>query len=494
MISLISGGNRVTPPPKFESRTAPKETADKALEAFIKTTFTDKKEISVNEFTSFLGTIQNWICSANDFDIRSKKAAIGEIEDKDGNVTGGNIIGLMTKIASSNPAVAAILEERKTTAWIDKEIKNIATTLTDVTEGYENLKHLSITDKVLQMGLTDETSSEIANHLKKSPHLIKFTGTKYTEEEQKAVLFTIIEESVKKANAESSPEKKADVLSETLNQALGENAFKFSNDFIQKSATEIENNVSLINSVNLGLNNTKLIKCITGDINSVKERLAEVPNGEKSLEQKWTEISKTLSPEEINQVKADTDKFIARLQELVKTGDYKLGTKEGEENIRKEIENFKNKYKAPETASSADAAKAAQLNEALSTYFDLVTNKAAEANETKKDISNILNGSGLGNLFGQGIAAIALFTAFKALTSGNSHMANVLGMQAQGGGFMKKALGLVFMATVMNNTGLMSGLQDETKNTVTPLSSTKDETGNSTQSLVKRAASALLGV
>ena len=461
MISLISGGNRVTPPPQIKSRTEPKETADQALEAFIKTTFTDKKEISVNEFTSFLGTIQNWICSANDFDIRSKKAAIGEIEDKDGNVTGGNIIGLMTKMAESNPAVAAILEERKTTAWIDKEIKNIATTLTDVTEGYENLKHLSITDKVLQMGLTDETSSEIANHLKKSPHLIKFTGTKYTEEEQKAVLFTIIEESVKKANAESSPEKKADVLSETLNQALGENAFKFSNDFIQKSATEIENNVSLINSVNLGLNNTKLIKCITGDINSVKERLAEVPNGEKSLEQKWTEISKTLSPEEINQVKADTDKFIARLQELVKTGDYKLGTKEGEENIRKEIENFKNKYKAPETASSADAAKAAQLNEALSTYFDLVTNKAAEANETKKDISNILNGSGLGNLFGQGIAAIVLFTAFKALTGGNSHMANGLGMQAQGGGFMKKALGLVFMATVMNNTGLLTGTDDQ---------------------------------
>jgi hypothetical protein len=74
-------------------------------------------------------------------------------------------------------------------------------------------------------------------------------------------------------------------------------------------------------------------------------------------------------------------------------------------------------------------------------------------------------------------------------------MANGLGMQAAGGGgFMKKALGLVFMATVMNNTGLMSGLQDETKNTLTPLSSTKDETGNSTQSLLKTAASALLGV
>jgi hypothetical protein len=40
-------------------------------------------------------------------------------------------------------------------------------------------------------------------------------------------------------------------------------------------------------------------------------------------------------------------------------------------------------------------------------------------------------------------------------------MANGLGMQASGGGFMKKALGLVFMATVMNNTGLLSGADDQ---------------------------------
>jgi hypothetical protein len=464
MITLRSGANRTTPPPKFESRTAPKETADKALEAIIETAFKGKKEISVNEFKGFLGTIQDWICSANDndFDIRSKKTAIGNIEDNNGNVTGGNVIKIMTRMAESNPAVAAILEERKTTAWIDKEIKNIATTLTDVTEGYENLKHLSITDKVLQMGLTDETSNAIAKHLKesldkKSPQSINFTGpNNYTEEEQKAVLYTILEKAVQKANAESTPEKKASVLSETLNQALGENAFKFSQNFIQESAAEIEKNISLINSINLGLKNTKLIKFITGDINTVKERLAEVSDGEKSLEQKWTEINSKLSPEDIDQVKADTDKFIARLQELVKTGDYKLGTKEGEENIRKEIESFRNKYKAPENPSPADQAKA----EAHSTYFDLVTNKAAEADETKKDISNILNGSGLGNLFGQGVAAIVLFTAFKALTGGNSHMANGLGMQAPGGGFMKKALGLVFMATVMNNTGLLSGSND----------------------------------
>lgn len=496
MISLIGRESRTTPPPQIKSRTEPKETADKALEAFIETAFKGKKEISVNEFKGFLGTIQNWICSANDFDIRSKKTAIGEIEDNNGNVTGGNVIKIMTRMAESNPAVAAILEERKTTAWIDKEIKNIATTLTDVTEGYENLKHLSITDKVLQMGLTDETSNAIAKHLKesldkKSPQSINFTGpNNYTEEEQKAVLYTIIEESVKKANAESTPEKKASVLSETLNQALGKNAFKFSKDFIEKSAKEIETKICLINSVNLGLNNTKLIKFITGDINTVKERLAEGANGEKSLEQKWTEIKGKLSPEEINKVKADTDKFIARLQELVKTGDYKLGTKEGEENIRKEIENFKNKYKAPENASETDKAKA----EAHSTYFDLVTNKAAEAHETKKNISNILNGSGLGDLLGQGIAAIVLFTAFKALTSGNSHMANGLGMQAQGGGFMKKALGLVFMATVMNNTGLLTGTDDQTSANAIQEKGSDQEAAKNIVSFARKVVPTLLGV
>jgi hypothetical protein len=503
MISSIVRGGTVTPPsPKIKSRTGPKETAEQALEAIIKTAFTGKKEISVDEFKGFLGTIQNWICSANDFDIGSKKAAIGEIEDKNGNVTGGNVIGLMTKIASSNPAVAAILEERKTAAWIDNEIKNIGTTLTDVMEGYENLKHLSITDKVLQMGLTDETSNAIAKHLKesldkKSPQSINFTGpNNYTEEEQKAVLYTILEKAVKKANAESTPEKKASVLSETLNQALGENAFKFSENFIQESATKIEKNISLINSINLGLKNTKLINCITGDINTVKERLAEGANGEKSLEGKWTEIKGKLSPEEINKVKAETDSFITRLQELVRTdNNYKLGTEQGELNINNEIENFRNKYKAPKNASPAETAKAAQLKEAQCTYFDLVTNKAAEAHETKKDINNILNGSGLGDLFDQGIAAIVLFTAFKALTGGNSHMANGLGMQPHDGGFMKKALGLVFMATVMNNTGLFGGLGDEKPANNIAISDKQQETpANSIVGIVRQAAGNLLGV
>jgi hypothetical protein len=77
-------------------------------------------------------------------------------------------------------------------------------------------------------------------------------------------------------------------------------------------------------------------------------------------------------------------------------------------------------------------------------------------------MNNILSGSGLGDLFGQGIAAIMIFTAFKALTSGNNHVAG-LGMPPHGGGggFMKKALGLVFMATVMNSAGLLTGTDDQ---------------------------------
>ncbi|MFM7459122.1 MAG: hypothetical protein ACKO3R_10785 [bacterium] len=499
---IVNRGSRTVPPPKYESRKAPTETADQALEAIIETSFKGKENISVNEFKGFLGTIQNWICSANDYDIGSKKAAIGNIQDDKGNVTGGNIIGLMSKIAASNPAVAAILEERKTTAWIDEGIKTIGTTLTDVAEGYENLKHLSITDKVLQMGLTDKSSSEVAKILsnsltdKQSP--IKFTGdnNKYTEKEQKAVLYTIIEESVKAANAESNPDKKASVLEKTLKQALGQNAFKFSEDFIKKSAAEIDKNLGLIDSINQGQADMKLIKFITGDINSVKERLAEVPDGEKSLEQKWTELNGKLSPEEINKVKAETDAFIARLQELVKTDkNYKLGTEEGELNIKSEIQRFKAKYKVPENASETDKAKAKA--EAHSTYFDLVTNKAAETNETKKDIGNILNGSGLGDLLGQGIAAIVLFTAFKALTTGNSHVANGLGMQPHGGGgFMKKALGLVFMATVMNSTGLLTGNNDE-KTATTAGSTQKTEQerpANNIASFARQAAGNLPGV
>jgi hypothetical protein len=496
MISLISGGNRVAPPAqKIKSETGPKETADQALEAFIKTTFTGKEKISVNEFKGFLGTIQNWICSANDFDIESKKAAIGDVEEN-----GGNIIGLMTKIASSNPAVAAILEERKTTAWIDEGIKNIGTTLKDVIEGYENLKHLTITDKILQMRLTDETSSEIANHLKKSPDLVKFTGTEYTEEEQKAVLYMIIEESVKKANAESSPEKKASVLSESLTQALAKNAFKFSEDFILNSATELENNVSLINSINLGLNDTKLIKSITGNFNDVEERLAGIPGGEQSLEKKWTELKNKLSPEEINQVKADTDKFIARLQELVETDEYKLGTEEGELKIKNEIEKFKNKYTVPENASAAEIKKAAQLKEANSTYFDLVTNKAAATHATKQGISNILNGSGLGDIVGSLVTAAGMFAVIKALTSGNRHMENGFGMQPHGGGgFMKKALGLVFMATVMNSTGLLTGSNDqESANNIASFGEKQEQkqekSANNIVDFARKAAGNLLGV
>ena len=91
-----------------------------------------------------------------------------------------------------------------------------------------------------------------------------------------------------------------------------------------------------------------------------------------------------------------------------------------------------------------------------------------------------------------------LFTAFKALTSGNSHIANGLGMQAPGGGgFMKKALGLVFMATVMNNTGLLSGSNNqESTNSIasSDKKQEKEEPANAILNFARKAAPTPLGI
>jgi hypothetical protein len=55
-------------------------------------------------------------------------------------------------------------------------------------------------------------------------------------------------------------------------------------------------------------------------------------------------------------------------------------------------------------------------------------------------------------------------------------------MQApSGGGFIKKALGLVFMATVMNNTGLITGSNDQ-------------ESVKNIVKLARQAAPTLLGI
>jgi hypothetical protein len=487
-MSLISRvQERSTPPPKIISRTAPKEDAEAALEAHIKKTLGSENKVSVKEFKNFLETVQNWVCSSTDHSLEQKQNAIGE-----------NGKELLSTIAKHNPAFAAQLQNKEDNQWINQNIQVLLSTIGELSTQHKNINGISATDKVLQIGLTEEGSMLLSKSLAKTTESVTFSDkSPYSEAEQKAILFTALENAMKTASQEINAEKRATALSNSLNESLAEHAFKLDKNFVLEAAKEISANSDLIGSINNGLANPKLINHVTrgADALSIEERAAKYAEAwSKTLE------NKGISAEEIKNIKKVTDNFIANLGDLIKTdSSYDIRTKEGKEKAEALIETFKTRNQPADNASANEKAKATLLNDATGNYFNLIINKAAETQNIKKDSNSIFGSQLFGDqkfegLLGQGIAAIVLFTAFKALTSKNSHMANGLGMQPHGGGFMQKALGLVFMATVMNNTGLMGGLQDEAKNTITPLSSTKDETGNSTQSLVKRAASVLLGV
>ena len=293
---------------------------------------------------------------------------------------------------------------------------------------------------------------------------------------------------------QKNAEKIATALSNSLNESLAEHAFKLDKSFITEAAKEISTNAGLIGSINSSLANPKLINLVTGeaDARSIEERTQK-----SSIAWSKTLENKNISTEEIKNIKAVTDDFIANLGELIKTDPrYDIRAEEGKKNIDTLIEAFRTRNQAPENASKAEIDKAALLNEATTNYLDLVVNKAAEVKNINQDSNSIFGDQKFEGLIGQGIAAIVLFTAFKALTSGNSHMANGLGMQAAGGGgFMKKALGLVFMATVMNNTGLLSGSTDDQKpaNNIVNFPRT-EEPANAILNFARQAAPTLLGI
>jgi hypothetical protein len=68
-------------------------------------------------------------------------------------------------------------------------------------------------------------------------------------------------------------------------------------------------------------------------------------------------------------------------------------------------------------------------------------------------------------------------------------------MQAPGGGgFMKKALGLVFMATVMNNTGLLTGSNDQESANAIKETGNGQEATNAMVSFARKVAPTLLGI
>ncbi|NBV98487.1 MAG: hypothetical protein EBR67_03115 [Proteobacteria bacterium] len=480
-------------PQKVTSRTAPKkeDSAEAALEAHIKKTLGIESKVGVQEFKNFLETVQNWVCTSNDYSLEQKKNALG-----------GDGKELLSIIAKHNPAFAAQLQNKEDNQWINQNIKVLSSTLEELSTQHKNINRISVTDKVLQIGLTEDGSKLLSEGLAKTTESVKFSDqSPYSEAEQKAILFTALENAMQTASQETSAEKRATALSNSLNEYLAEHAFKLDKNFIAEAAKEISANAGLIGSINNGLANPKLINLATGgaDPLSIEERAAKYSEAwSKTLE------NKGISAEEIKNIKTVTDDFIANLGELIKIDSrYDIRTEEGKKNTDTLIEAFKARNQAPENASKAEKDKAALLNDATSNYFDLVVNKAAEVKNINQD-SNSIFGSKIFNdqkfegLIGQGIAAIVLFTAFKALTSGNSHMANGLGMQAPGGGgFMKKALGLVFMATVMNNTGLLSGSNNqESTNSIasSDKKQEKEEPANAILNFARKAAPTLLGI
>jgi hypothetical protein len=504
LISRVQG--RLAPPlQKVTSRTAPQNSAEAALEAHIQKTLGSENKVSVKEFKNFLETVQNWVCSFTDHSLEQKQNAVGE----NGNE-------LLNTIAKHNPAFAAQLLNGEDSQWINQNIQTLSSTLEELSTQHRNINRISVTDKVLQIGLTEDGSKLLSEGLAKTTESVKFSDkSHYSEAEQKAILFTALENAMKTASQEinaikTSPqetnaketkknEKIATALSNSLNESLAEHAFKLDKNFITEAAKEISINADLIGSINNSLTSPKLINLVTGgaDALSIEERCV-------NLSRTWSKTleNKNISAEEIKNIKTVTDDFIANLGDLIKTdSSYDIRTKEGKEQAEALIETFRKRNQAPENASESAKAKAALLNDATSNYFDLVINKAAEVKNINQD-SNSIFGSKIfadqkfEGLIGQGIAAIVLFTAFKALTSGNSHMANGLGMQAPGGGgFMKKALGLVFMATVMNNTGLLTGSKDgqNSTNNIVNFART-EEPANAILNFARQAAPTLLGI
>jgi hypothetical protein len=499
---------RLAPPPqKVISRTAPKQedSAEAALEASIKKTLGSESKVGVKEFKKFLEAVQNWVCSSTDHSLEQKQNALGE-----------NGKELLSTIAKHNPAFAAQLQNKEDNQWINQNIQVLSSTLEELSTQHKNINRISVTEQVLQIGLTEDDSKLLSESLAKTTESVKFSDkSPYSEAEQKAILFTALEDAIKTASQEinaikTSPqetnaeetkknaEKIATALSNSLNESLAEHAFKLDKNFIAEAAKEISANAGLIGSINNGLANPKLINLVTGgaDPLSIEERCV-------NLSKTWSKTleNKGISAEEIKNIKTATDDFIANLGALIKTdSSYDIRTKEGEEKAEALIKTFRERNQAPENASESAKAKAALLNDATSNYFDLVVNKAAETNNIQKDSSSIF-GSKISSdqkfegLIGQGIAAIVLFTAFKALTSGNSHMANGLGMQAPGGGgFMKKALGLVFMATVMNNTGLLTGSNDQESANAIKETGNGQEATNAMVSFARKVVPTLLGI
>ncbi|MEB3314899.1 MAG: hypothetical protein VKK32_01630 [Candidatus Melainabacteria bacterium] len=457
-------------------------TADEYLKQQIVRAFgNDGETADVNKFKGFLDNIQEWILSHSGHSLEQKKAAIGGSAE--------NLLGKVKSYVGSNPAFVQLqnqLNDVATNTLIDTQLKVITESLEAIDGHYENLKGLKLSDKAIQLALSETDLKNSTAALDQLADTLNANQkSAFSADEQKALLSLFLDKA-KKASNEASEGQGDSVFQETLIKALKENAFKFDKSFIQSVSMELKNDAGLINSVNQALKESdKLVRF--QNPNAVSDIEIQLVQNSK----KWDEIKQKLSPQEIKTIQSEIDNRIKTLNVLIQNNsDYSPKSETGQENITAYIKGF------TETTSNDPNDK--KIAEAKKTYFNLVMNKAAEARETREGMDSILNGSGLGNLFGQGIAAIVLFTAFKALTGGNSHMTSAFGTQAQGGGgFMKKALGLVFMATVMNNTGLLTGAnaQKPANNIVNFTSKQEQEKpANNIVGIVREAAGNLLGV
>lgn len=458
-------------------------TADEYLEQQIVKAFGNNGETAdVNKFKGFLDNIQEWILSHSGHSLEQKKTAIGGSAE--------NLLGKVKSYVGSNPAFVQLqnqLNDVATNTVIDTQLKVITESLKAVDGHYKNLKGLKLSDKAIQLALSETDLKNSTTALDQLADTLNANQkSAFSADEQKALLSLFLDKA-KKASNEASEGQRDSVFQKTLIKALKENAFKFDKSFIQSVSMELKNDAGLINSVNQALKESdKLV--ISQNPNAVSDIEIQLVQNSK----KWDEIKQKLSPQEIKTIQSEIDNRIKTLNVLIQNNsDYSPKSETGQENITAYIKGF------TETTSNDPNDK--KIAEAKKTYFNLVMNKAAEARETREGMDSILNGSGLGDLLGQGIAAIVLFIAItQALTGGNSHMANGLGMQAAGGGgFMKKALGLVFMATVMNNTGLLTGSNDQesAKNIVNSDKEQKQEkTANNIVDFARKVAPALLGI
>jgi hypothetical protein len=459
-------------------------TADEYLEQQIVKAFGNNGETAdVNKFKEFLNNIQEWILSHSGHSLEQKKTAIGESAD---NLL-GKVKSYVNEKAKANPAFVQLqnqLNDAATNTVIDTQLKVITESLKAIDGHYENLKGLKLSDKAIQLALSETDLKNSTTALDQLADTLNANQkSAFSDDEQKALLSLFLDKA-KKASNEASEGQRDSVFQKTLIKALQENAFKFNKSFIQSVSMELKNDAGLINSVNQALKESdKLV--ISQNPNAVSDIEIQLVQNSK----KWDEIKQKLSPQKIKTIQSEIDDRIKTLNTLIQNNsDYNPKSETGQKNITAYIKGF------TETTSNDPNDK--EIAEAKKTYFNLVMNKAAEAHEIREGMDSILNGRGLGEMAGQLVTGALILALLGAVARGNSHMENGLGMQ-HSGGFMKKALGLVFMATVMNNTGLLTGSNDQesVKNIVNSDKEQKQEkTANNIVDFARKVAPALLGV